>query len=71
LYGPLRTYSATPSYDYCRLPTPWARAEGRILLRIVPESLNLPSHRVICAGGRIVFQKPSREAIPERQILGR
>ena len=37
-----------------------ARQAG-FALRVAPESLNLPWHRVVGAGGRIVFPKSSRE----------
>ena len=37
-----------------------ARQAGRAL-RVAPEELNLPWHRVVGAGGRIVFPKSSRE----------
>jgi methylated-DNA-protein-cysteine methyltransferase-like protein len=37
-----------------------ARQAG-FALRVAPEALNLPWHRVVGAGGRIVFPKSSRE----------
>lgn len=37
-----------------------ARQTG-FALRVAPEELNLPWHRVVGAGGRIVFPKSSRE----------
>ena len=37
-----------------------ARQAG-FALRVAPKSLNLPWHRVVGAGGRIVFPKTSRE----------
>ncbi len=38
-------------------------------LRIMPPDLHLPWHRVIGAGGRIVFQKASREYREQVQRL--
>jgi methylated-DNA-protein-cysteine methyltransferase-like protein len=37
-----------------------ARQAG-LALRVAPKALNLPWHRVVGAGGRIVFPKSSRE----------
>jgi methylated-DNA-protein-cysteine methyltransferase-like protein len=37
-----------------------ARQAG-FALRVAPEELNLPWHRVVGAGGRIAFPQPSRE----------
>jgi methylated-DNA-protein-cysteine methyltransferase-like protein len=45
-----------------------ARLAGRAL-RVMPEDLNLPWHRVMGAGGRIVFPKSSRHFKEQARLL--
>ena len=45
-----------------------ARQAG-FALRVAPRALNLPWHRVVGAGGRIVFPKSSREHLEQARRL--
>ena len=45
-----------------------ARLAGKAL-RLVPEDMNLPWHRVMGAGGRIVFPKSSRHFREQARLL--
>jgi methylated-DNA-protein-cysteine methyltransferase-like protein len=45
-----------------------ARQVGRAL-RVAPRALNLPWHRVVGAGGRIVFPRSSREHLEQARRL--
>jgi methylated-DNA-protein-cysteine methyltransferase-like protein len=45
-----------------------ARQVGRAL-RVAPQALNLPWHRVVGAGGHIVFPKSSREHLEQARRL--
>lgn len=45
-----------------------ARLAGKAL-RVVPEEMNLPWHRVMGAGGRIVFPKGSRHFREQARLL--
>ena len=45
-----------------------ARLAGRAL-RLVPDDMNLPWHRVMGAGGRIVFQKGTRHFREQSRLL--
>lgn len=63
--GTISTYGAVA--ELAGLPGR-ARLVGRAL-RIAPESLHLPWHRVLAAGGRITFPSTSREFIEQRRRL--
>jgi methylated-DNA-protein-cysteine methyltransferase-like protein len=45
-----------------------ARLTG-FALRAAPEDMNLPWHRVVGAGGRIVFPKSSRQHLEQSRLL--
>jgi len=55
--GRVSTYGAVARAADC----PVVHARREFALRVAPEALNLPWHRVVGAGGRIVFPKSSRE----------